>query len=268
MRGKRLEKIKLAFIFLFFLQGTPCFAQDVLLREWVGQWINRGFLKAIFESRSPQQALKFYSYPEVEIRENGIIFQLLISEKFQNRCVFRIESLEEIQTGKNWRLNIEPPVGGFAPGILIEKRGESTYLKLLIESNGENASNKPSSQMSLEYQKVIPSTAYVINAAGLEGEYRDADGRRFFFRRDFTADWPGKHFRYRIELEVAASGFDCLDEVDGDGKLLKRFAFQWTQDILQIREMSFDTKEGYKPGALMHELQPIKYKELNDSCYS
>jgi hypothetical protein len=268
MQRKLLEKIKLAFFFWFFLQGAPCFAQDVLLREWVGQWVNRAFLKAIFESRSPQKAVKIYSYPEVEIQQNGLIFQLFITEKFQKRSAFGIERMEEIQTGKIWRLNIEPLVAGFAPGILIEKRGESTYLKLLIASNGENASDKPSSQISIEYQKVIPSTAYVINAAVLEGDYQDADGRRFFFRRDFTADWPGKHFRYRIGLEVAASGFDCLDEVDGDGKLLKRFVFHWTQDILQIREMSFDPKEGYKPGALIYELQPIEYKKLNDSCYS
>lgn len=268
MGGKLLGKMKLVCFFLFFLQGAPCFAQDVLLHEWVGQWISRDFLKAIFERRSPQQAVKIYPYPEVEIQQNGPIFQLLVSEKFQKRNAFVIGRLEEIQTGRIWLLNMEPPVAHSAPEILMEKRGGSIYLKLLISSKGENARDTASGQMPIEYQKVIPSTAYVINAAILEGEYQDPKGRRFFFRRDFTADWAGKHFRYRMELEMAASGFDCLDEVDGDGKLLKRFAFHWTPDILQIREMAFDPKEGYKPGALIYELQPIKDKERNDSCYS
>lgn len=187
-----------------------------------GDYMRQEYIRAVNRTRSPSKAWR-----EIERAKNEYIEIITVGRDAQGVLLNVVFNFHE---GSG---SIRPRRDGS-----VDIDGSDYSIRLL--DNGSFVLSR--SVSSMRFQNV-GSWQKWSNSAVIAGTYEDSQGRRYIFRPDGQAEFPGNQtFDYSVGLDMILTGYDYIYS----DKLNKTWAIRATTDRLEIFEIepSADDPDG------------------------
>ena len=218
-------------------------AQSQHLQHLQGEWLNRRYLEALQETKSPGKA--YLTSPTTRFtaffisREHSAYFDWKQSLSFHEGVFSRITGLEQTVAPNTFRVLFyhEQTHGPVTQNdqLRIAESGRGDTLTWIFDplfSYGQG-------EQQIDFVRVRPDIDTFFNRVVIAGQYRNESGQEFVFKESGQAVWPDTEFVYTVGLDRSAilgehDWFSLPGDCDNSWRIKDTYSFEWRNDRLLI----------------------------------
>lgn len=202
-----------------------------IFNELAGIWLNKEYFTSLYKTRSPFKSAHGIFKSKLDIMRNGSIYECMEIWIFrEGGPVKKISGLNPVDRN-TYLLTV------FADYVDGEKQLSAHYLVVNQQTNRLEIHFEEEGQ-KFEFVKIGDSLDNYINEVVLAGKYKDNKNNTYTFGINGEASWPGKRFRYLINVDpynTSGNEFDFFFMKDNDDVLTgEQYAFEWKGNKLFI----------------------------------
>ncbi|MCX6119771.1 MAG: hypothetical protein NT027_19725 [Proteobacteria bacterium] len=191
------------------------------LSDFVGVWLTSDYLKELSETRSPMHAAKIGIISGIEIKRSDSTRNYFENFHFHEGAAGTIDRFEASQIG--FKLHFKAPTDISESRDFFYDPKSSPINKITMDYK--------SSKVLLERVSTNSET-YVISKV-LEGRYRDESGAKYEFSKNGKARFPGKEFKFKINLDGSETEQDYIFKMKGPRRI-PIYGFRWEGEALLL----------------------------------
>lgn len=202
-----LTGIILLVVGLQFFLGTP---KQVLASELEGEWLNERYINNLKLTKSPIKSLSGVSEVHFEIKKKPQGYEWFTVYNFHEGSPFKlITALQELPEKSSYQLVLKKD----DPGNYYIN--DDTFYKFTTDPKTKLSKITYANEgKQVVFVKLDKTVNHFVNNLVLAGKYQDSKGFIYQFNADGTAKWPGKQFKYEINLDPFFNKYDYFRLVD------------------------------------------------------